>query len=101
MERSYRRALSPRPRTGCPVKDVPRPIPVGKAELLQHSDHDRVAIFALGALVPMAEEIARKLEAFRDGSRLDLAHSHPCRSVSGFCPCQTEVLKFHFFGEAA
>ena len=40
----------------------PRAIPVGKAELLQHSDSDRVAIFALGALVPMAEEIARKLE---------------------------------------
>ena len=30
--------------------------------MLQHSDNDRVAIFALGALVPMAEEIARKLE---------------------------------------
>jgi 1-deoxy-D-xylulose-5-phosphate synthase len=44
------------------VKDVPCAIPVGNAELLQHSDHDRVAIFALGSLVPMAEEIARKLE---------------------------------------
>jgi 1-deoxy-D-xylulose-5-phosphate synthase len=44
------------------VKDVPRAIAVGKAELLQHSDNDRVAIFALGALVPMAMEIARKLE---------------------------------------
>src|SRR5450755_4118390 len=54
----YPRGLGP----GTPVKDVPRTIPVGKAELLQHSDHDRVAIFALGALVPMAEEIARKLE---------------------------------------
>jgi 1-deoxy-D-xylulose-5-phosphate synthase len=54
----YPRGLGP----GTPVKDVPRAIPVGKAELLQHSDHDRVAIFALGALVPMAEEIARKLE---------------------------------------
>jgi 1-deoxy-D-xylulose-5-phosphate synthase len=54
----YPRGLGP----GTPVKDVPRTIAVGKAELLQHSDHDRVAIFALGALVPMAEEIARKLE---------------------------------------
>jgi 1-deoxy-D-xylulose-5-phosphate synthase len=35
---------------------------MGKAELLQNSENDRVAIFALGALVPMAEEIARKLE---------------------------------------
>jgi len=48
--------------SGTPVKDFPRAIPIGKAELLQHSDNDRVAIFALGALVPMAEEIARKLE---------------------------------------
>jgi 1-deoxy-D-xylulose-5-phosphate synthase len=54
----YPRGLGP----GTPVKDVPRAVTVGKAELLQHSDNDRVAIFALGALVPMAEEIARKLE---------------------------------------
>jgi 1-deoxy-D-xylulose-5-phosphate synthase len=54
----YPRGVGP----GVPVKDVPRAIPLGKAELLQHSDRDRVAIFALGALVPMAEEIARKLE---------------------------------------
>ena len=44
------------------MKDVPTTIPIGKAELLQHSENDRVAIFALGALVPMAEEIALKLE---------------------------------------
>ncbi len=54
----FPRGLGP----GTPVKDVPRAIAVGSAELLQHSDRDRVAIFALGALVPMAEEIARKLE---------------------------------------
>ncbi len=54
----YPRGLGP----GTPVKDVPRAIPIGKAEVLQHGDHDRVAIFALGAMVPMAEEIARKLE---------------------------------------
>ncbi len=45
-----------------PVKDVPKAIPIGKAELLQHGDHDQVAIFALAALIPMAKEIARKLE---------------------------------------
>jgi len=48
---------------GTPVKDVPKAIPIGKAELLQHSENEQVAIFALGALVPMALEIARKLEA--------------------------------------
>jgi 1-deoxy-D-xylulose-5-phosphate synthase len=55
----YPRGVGP----GTPVKDVPAAIPVGKAQLLQHSENDRVAIFALGALVPMAEEIALKLEA--------------------------------------
>ena len=54
----YPRGVGP----GTPVKDVPRAIPIGKAELLQHGDNDRVAIFALGALVPMAHEIASKLE---------------------------------------
>jgi 1-deoxy-D-xylulose-5-phosphate synthase len=48
---------------GTPVKDVPRAIPIGKAELLEHGEDDRVAIFALGAMVPMGREIARKLEA--------------------------------------
>jgi 1-deoxy-D-xylulose-5-phosphate synthase len=55
----YPRGVGP----GTPVKDVPTAIPIGKAELLQHGDNDRVAIFALGAMVPMAEEIALKLEA--------------------------------------
>jgi 1-deoxy-D-xylulose-5-phosphate synthase len=54
----YPRGIGP----GTPVKDVPSLIPIGKAELLQNSENDKVAIFALGALVPMAEEIARKLE---------------------------------------
>src|SRR6185312_3274162 len=54
----FPRGLGP----GTPVKDVPRAVAIGKAELLQHGERDRVAIFALGALVPMAEEIARKLE---------------------------------------
>jgi 1-deoxy-D-xylulose-5-phosphate synthase len=54
----YPRGLGP----GTPVKDVPGAIPIGRAELLKNGDSDRVAIFALGALIPMAEEIARKLE---------------------------------------
>ena len=45
------------------MKDVPATIPIGKAELLQHGDNDRVAIFALGAMVPMAEEVSLKLGA--------------------------------------
>jgi 1-deoxy-D-xylulose-5-phosphate synthase len=54
----YPRGIGP----GTPVKDVPRTIAIGPAELLQHGEHDRVAIFALGALVPMAQEVAAKLE---------------------------------------
>jgi 1-deoxy-D-xylulose-5-phosphate synthase len=54
----YPRGVGP----GTPVKDVPRTIPIGQAELLQHGEQDRVAIFALGALVPMAQEVAAKLE---------------------------------------
>ena len=54
----YPRGVGP----GTPVKDVPRAIPIGQAELLQHGEHDRIAIFALGALVPMAQEVAAKLE---------------------------------------
>jgi 1-deoxy-D-xylulose-5-phosphate synthase len=48
---------------GTPVKDMPEALPIGKAELLEHGEDDRVAIFALGVLVPMALEIARRLEA--------------------------------------
>jgi len=47
---------------GAAVKDVPRAIPIGKAELLRHGENDRVAIFALGSMVPMAFEVARALE---------------------------------------
>jgi 1-deoxy-D-xylulose-5-phosphate synthase len=54
----YPRGVGP----GTPVKDVPRALPIGKAELLEHGENPRVAIFALGALVPMAQEIARRLE---------------------------------------
>ena len=45
-----------------PERTIPRAIPIGKAELLQHGEHDRVAIFALGALVPMAQQVAARLE---------------------------------------
>jgi 1-deoxy-D-xylulose-5-phosphate synthase len=54
----YPRGVGP----GKAVKDVPRAIPIGQAELLQHGERDRVAIFALGGLVPMAQEVAAKLE---------------------------------------
>jgi 1-deoxy-D-xylulose-5-phosphate synthase len=54
----YPRGVGP----GTPVKDVPRAIPIGQAELLQHGEHDRVAFFALGAFIPMAQEAAAKLE---------------------------------------
>src|ERR1700751_5131373 len=54
----YPRGVGP----GTPVKDVPRAIPIGKDELLQHSENDRGAILALGALAPLGMEVARKLE---------------------------------------
>src|SRR6516165_777341 len=47
---------------GVALKKRPVAIEIGKAELLQHGERDRVAIFALGALVPMAQEVAAKLE---------------------------------------
>jgi 1-deoxy-D-xylulose-5-phosphate synthase len=55
----YPRGVGP----GTPVKDVPSLIPIGKAELLQHGENDKVAIFAIGALVPMASDVALKLES--------------------------------------
>jgi 1-deoxy-D-xylulose-5-phosphate synthase len=55
----YPRGVGP----GVAVKEKPQLIPIGKAELLKHSENARVAIFALGALVPMAEQVADKLEA--------------------------------------
>jgi len=55
----YPRGVGP----GTPVKDMPSALPIGKAELLEHGENDRVAVFALGALVPMGREIASRLEA--------------------------------------
>ena len=72
---------------GTPVKDVPRAIPIGKAELLQHGENDRVAIFALGALVPMAQEIALKLEA--EGISTAVINARFTK------PIDTEMLEFY------
>ena len=47
---------------GVPIKATPAVLPIGKAEILQRSENDRVAIFSLGAMLPMAEEIAEELE---------------------------------------
>jgi len=47
---------------GVEMKPFPKAIPIGKAEILRYSEDDRVAIFALGAMVPLAEEIAALLE---------------------------------------
>ncbi len=54
----YPRGVGP----GAPVKDVPRAIPIGRSELLEHSENDQVAIFGLGNMVPMGRELARRLE---------------------------------------
>jgi 1-deoxy-D-xylulose-5-phosphate synthase len=79
----YPRGVGP----GKAVKDVPRALPIGKAELLQHGEHDRVAIFALGAMVPMGQEVARKLE----GEGISAAVINP-RFVK---PMDLEMLEFY------
>ncbi len=53
----YPRGIGP----GTPVKAEPVAIPIGQAELLEHSSNDRVAIFSLGAMLPIAHEIADAL----------------------------------------
>lgn len=53
------------PGRGVPLKPKPQRIAIGKAEILRHSENDRVAIFALGTMIPMAEEVANSLE--KDG----------------------------------
>ncbi|HEY1482045.1 MAG TPA: 1-deoxy-D-xylulose-5-phosphate synthase [Candidatus Acidoferrum sp.] len=47
---------------GVTIKPSPAIIPIGKAEILQRAEDDRVAIFSLGTMLPMAEEIAEELE---------------------------------------
>ncbi len=45
---------------GTPVKEHPVAVPIGRAEII--ADGDDVAIFGLGALLPMANELGAKLE---------------------------------------
>ncbi|MBX6360448.1 1-deoxy-D-xylulose-5-phosphate synthase [Pseudacidobacterium ailaaui] len=45
---------------GTPVKEHPVAIPIGTAEVIQ--DGEDVALFGLGALLPMARELAARLE---------------------------------------
>jgi 1-deoxy-D-xylulose-5-phosphate synthase len=79
----YGRGVGP----GAPVKDVPRTIPIGKAELLQHSENDRVAIFALGGMVTMAKEIAATLEA--EGVSAAVINARFAK------PVDTEMIEFY------
>jgi len=79
----YPRGLGP----GVPVKDVPRAIPIGKAELLQHGDQDRVLIFALGAMVPLGQELALRLESERISAALVNARFAK--------PIDSEILRFY------
>jgi len=46
---------------GTEVKEQPVAIPIGKAEVLEQTGQDRVAIFSLGAMLPLAREIAGAL----------------------------------------
>jgi 1-deoxy-D-xylulose-5-phosphate synthase len=50
----YPRGVGP----GTPLKEQPVAIPIGEAELLEHTGNDRVAIFSLGIMLPLAREIA-------------------------------------------
>ena len=53
----YPRGVGP----GTVVKEQPTAIEIGKAELLEHTGNDRVAIFSLGAMLPLARKIAETL----------------------------------------
>ncbi len=53
----YPRGLGP----GAKVKDHPQLLPIGKAEVVKHGKD--VAIFGLGQMLPVAQELAAKLEA--------------------------------------
>jgi 1-deoxy-D-xylulose-5-phosphate synthase len=52
----YPRGVGP----GAKIKAHPLALPIGKAELI--ADGDDVAVFGLGALLPMAEELSAKLD---------------------------------------
>jgi len=60
---------------------VPRAIPIGKAEVLQHSENSRVAVFALGALVPMGQVMARRLEG--EGVPTSLLNARFTKPIDG------------------
>ncbi|HTS66304.1 MAG TPA: 1-deoxy-D-xylulose-5-phosphate synthase [Candidatus Acidoferrales bacterium] len=79
----YPRGLGP----GTPVKDVPKAIPIGKAELLQHGENDRVLILALGALVPLGRELALRLES--EGIPAALVNARFAK------PIDTGILEFY------
>ena len=79
----YPRGLGP----GTPVKDVPKAIPIGKAELLQHGENDRVLILALGALVPLGQELALRLES--EGIPAALVNARFAK------PIDTGILEFY------
>ncbi len=76
----YPRGFGP----GAQVKKQPALLPIGKAEVLKHGQN--VAIFALGATIPMGREIAETLE--KEG--LSVALINP-RSVK---PIDTGTLEF-------
>lgn len=55
----YPRGIGP----GAAVKEHLVAIPIGKAELVQGPEHARVAIFTLGAMLPLGREVAETLAA--------------------------------------
>jgi 1-deoxy-D-xylulose-5-phosphate synthase len=79
----YPRGVGP----GTPVKDVPKAIPIGRSELLEHSENDQVAIFALGDMIPMGRELARRLET--DGLSAALINARFTK------PIDVEMLEFY------
>lgn len=79
----YPRGLGP----GVPVKDVPKAIPIGRAELLHHGEQDRVLIFTLGTLVPFGHELALRLES--EGISAALINARFAK------PIDTEILEFY------
>ncbi len=73
--------------SGVHVKGKPKALPIGKSELLEHSENPQVAIFALGALVPMGREIAHSLE--QDGVPAALINARFTK------PIDVEMLEFY------
>src|SRR4030095_4403160 len=54
------------PAEGVPIKETPRLLEIGKAELIQNftnSGGRRVALFALGNMMPLAHKAAQQLAA--------------------------------------